>query len=311
MTRQEKYRAFAEQAPDLPLFLQPWFLDAVCAGGSWDASLVEKGGRIVAALPWFLKRKFGLSYISMPPLCKFLGPYLLPEFRNLNDETRFYTILLDQIPSKLAAFRQDFNYEVTNWLPFYWKGFRQTTRYSYVITLDAPEADIFQRISKNYRQKIRAAQQKLRVHHERPAHELLRLLNLSFARQGLAAPLSTEFFESYHQALEKQGKCRLFFAEDDSGNIHSAAMLAWDARSAYLTLSGDNPQLRQSGSALLLKWEAIRYAKNELRLPAFDFEGSMIQRIEIGRRDFGAQQKPYFRIQKEWNWGWKLAYAFE
>lgn len=128
MTRQEKYRAFADRIPDLPLFLQPWFLDAVCAGGVWDACMVEKGGRIVAALPYFLKRKFGISYIAMPQLCKFLGPYLLPEFRNLNDETRLYTALIDQLPQRLAAFQQDFNYGVSNWLPFYWRGFRQTTR---------------------------------------------------------------------------------------------------------------------------------------------------------------------------------------
>lgn len=310
MSQQEKYRVFAEQAPDLPLFLQPWFLDAVCEGGRWDACVAEKSGKPVAVLPYFLKRKFGASYIAMPQLCKFLGPYLLPEYRNLNDETRLYAVLLEQLPSQLAAFQQDFNYQVVNWLPFYWRGFRQTTRYSYVIPLGLPEADIFQKISKNYRQKIRTAQQSLRLRHDLPASELLRLINLSFARQGLAAPLRADFFETYYQALESRGKCRLFFAEDARGQIHSAALLAWDAQTAYLTLSGDDPHLRQSGSALFLKWEAVCFAKNELQLDIFDFEGSMIERIEIGRRDFGAQQKSYFRLQKEWSWLWKTGKLF-
>jgi hypothetical protein len=71
-------------------------------------------------------------------------------------------------------------------------------------------------------------------------------------------------------------------------------------------MSGDDPQLRSSGSALLLKWTAVMYAKKTLNLHTFDFEGSMIRAIEAGRRDFGARQIPYFRIRKEWSVIWKI-----
>lgn len=306
MTNQEAYRSFAATAPDLPLFLQPWYLDAVCTGGIWDAVLLEKGGRTVAVLPYFLKQKLFWRHVAMPQLCKFLGPYLLPEFRTLNDETRLYEALLAQLPKNLAAFQQDLNYSVTNWLPFYWRGFRQTTRYSYILPLEEPESAIFNRISKNYRQKIRSATEQLRLKLDGPLSELQRLIDLSFARQGLGAPLSPAFFEQFYEVLKAHHCCQLFFAVDPAtGATHSAAMLAWDNTSAYYLVSGDDPALRASGSALLLKWEAIRYAKNTLNLPVFDFEGSMIRAIESGRRDFGAQQKQYFRVQREWSVLWK------
>jgi hypothetical protein len=308
MTNQAVYRSFAAGAPDLPLFLEPWYLDAVCAEGVWDVALVEKEGRIVAAWPYFLKKKWCWVYVAMPRLCKFLGPYLLPEYRNLNGETRLYEALMVQFPTGLAAFQQDLNYSVANWLPMYWRGFRQTTRYSYTLSLASSEVSIFENISRNYRQKIRAAEAKLVVVSDRPVSELLRLVVLSFARQGLPAPLTSDFFTRLYEVLESRGCCRLFFAVDPtSGAVHSGALLAWDSGSAYYLVSGDDPVLRASGSALLLKWEAIRYAKNVLKAPVFDFEGSMIRAIETGRRDFGAQQKPYFRVQCEWSpvWRWR------
>lgn len=307
MTNQESYRQFATIAPDMPLFLQPWYLDAVCQDGVWDAVLVEKGGKTVAAFPFFLKKKLIWRYVAMPQLCKFMGPYLLPEYRNLKDETRLYEALLEQMPKGLAAFEQDTNYALTNWLPFFWRGFRQSTRYSYTLHLNQPEEALFNNISKSYRNKIRAAREHLSIRSDLPLNELLRLMGLSFARQGLELPISPPFFQHVHNTLDSHNCCRLFFAIDpETGDVHSAAMLAWDSQSAYYLASGDDPDLRSSGSALLLKWEAICYAKNILQVPVFDFEGSMIRAIEIGRRDFGAQQQPYFRLQKEWSWLWRV-----
>lgn len=306
MSTRERYRQFAATAPDLPLFMQPWYLDAVCQGGVWDAALCEKDGRAVAVLPFFLKKKWGWQYVVMPPLGKFHGPYLLPEYRDLANEHRLYADLIAQLPQGLAAFSQDFHYQVTNWLPFYWKGYRQTTRYSYVLDLSASEEALHRRIDKSYRQKIVKAQNQVTVTADRPIGELYGLLQKSFDRQELGAPYSFHFLQHLYEKLSSHEACRLFFAVDSaSGALHSAALLAWDTQTAYYLVSGDDPALRASGAAVLLKWEAILFVKNTLRLPVFDFEGSMIQALERGRRDFGARQRPYFRVEKEWSPVWK------
>lgn len=306
MQHREQYQDFAAQAPDLPLFLQPWYLDAVCEGGSWHAAMVQKNGRTVAVLPYFLKQKLGWRYVTMPQLCKQMGPYLLPEFRELKWEMRLYEELIAQLPPNLAAFEQNFNYQVGNWLPFYWKGFKQTTLYSYVLPLEVSEELIFKNIEKNYRQKIRAAEARLRVREDLPLGELQRLVGMSFERQGLEPPVSFHFLQKLYDALLEHQAGRLFFASDpETGQLHSAALLVWDNTSAYYLMSGDDPALRASGAAVLLKWAAIRYVKNVLGLPLFDFEGSMMRGVEQGRRDFGAQQRPYFRVRHEWSKLWK------
>lgn len=302
----DAYRSFAAHAPDLPLFMQPWYLDAVCKGGSWDAAMVQKAGRTVAVFPYFLKQKLGQRYVAMPQLCKQMGPYLLPEYRALKWEMRLYKELLEQLPPGLAAFEQNFNYGVANWLPFYWEGFQQTTFYSYQLLLNESEEWIFNNIQKNYRQKIRAAEARLAVRHDLPLAELHRLVGLSFERQGLRQPLDFSFLEGLYTKFCEHGCGKLFFAIDPTtSQVHSAALLAWDRNTAYYLMSGDDPALRSSGAAVLLRWAAIRYSKNVAGVSVFDFEGSMIQGIEQGRRDFGAQQKPYFRVHREWSALWK------
>ena len=175
-----------------------------------------------------------------------------------------------------------------------------------MLPLGASEALIFKNIQKNYRQKIRAAEAQLNIRHDLPLTELHRLVGSSFERQGLEPPIDFSFLQNLYNTLAEQGCCKLFFATDPTTNaVHSAALMVWDRSSSYYLMSGDDPDFRASGAAVLLKWAAIQYTKNVLNLPVFDFEGSMIRGVEQGRRDFGAQQQPYFRVRREWSVLWK------
>lgn len=287
--------------------MQPWYLDAVCSGAEWDVALVQKNGRTVAAWPWFLKKKWGFRHVSMPVLGRWMGPYLLPEYRATQHETAILEDLLKQFPP-IAAFDQDFNYSALNWLPFYWQGFRQTTRYSYQLDLADIEA-VWHNLAADYRnQKIPKARQAVEVKTGDDLAEFYRLHNLSYARQGLKPPFSFSFLQKLDAALAEHQSRAVFFAADlQSGAIHSAAYLIWDRQRAYLLMAGDDPARRQSGAGILLTWEMIRYTREVLGLPVFDFAGSMIKSVERVRRQFGARQQPYFRVQKEWNFPAKWA----
>ena len=160
------YDRFCAAPPaDFPLFMQPWYLDAVCTGGRWDAAVVEKDGHVIAVWPYFLKKKAGMTYVAMPPLARMMGPYLLPEYRNPRHEPRLLEALLDQLP-QLSAFEQDLNYTATNWLPMYWRGFRQTTRYTYQIDLSDMDR-VWKSVGADYRnQKIPRALERVKVRYD-------------------------------------------------------------------------------------------------------------------------------------------------
>lgn len=290
------YATFCQSLPDCPVFAYPWYLDGVVAPDDWQVVLVEEKGQVIAALPYFRKRRWGFSYVTMPVFTKFMGPLLANDHRTLPEQHRLYRALIGQLPP-LAGFDQQFSPAVTNWLPFRWAGYRQTTQYTYQIKL-REQPDWQSRINRNMRRNIRKADARLRLRTDLDLATFYEINRQSFARQQLAIPYSFAQLQAHDKALARQQARQLFFAEDEQGRIHSAAYLIWDRERAYYHLSGDDPDLRGSGSGIWLIAQAIQYTQEVLQLPYFDFEGSMLPPVEAIRRQFGAEQLPYFRVWK-------------
>ena len=70
----------------------------------------------------------------------------------------------------------------------------------------------------------------------------------------------------------------------------------WDENSAYYLMGGGDPDLRNSGAASLVLWEAIKHASTVTG--KFDFEGSMNESIERFFRGFGGRQELAFNVSK-------------
>ena len=296
MTNREDYRAFCREIPDLPVFLQPWYLEAAQEKEQWDAVLVRENGQVVAALPYFLKRQLVFRSVVLPVFVKYLGPVLHPERRTLAHQHRYYAQLIDGLPA-VAAFKQNFHPGVTNWLPFYWAGFRQSLRYTYRLPLPDLE-QVFAGVAANKRREIKKAGDQLRLRHDLPLETFYRVNKMSFDRQGLSIPYSYEHLTRHHRALTEHRSGRPFFAVDDRERVHSVAYLIWDRQRAYFHLAGDDPELRKSFAGFWLTWQCIEYTCRTLQLKEFDFEGSMLPNIEAVRRRFGAHQTPYSFVWK-------------
>jgi len=278
------------------IFEQPWWLNAV-APDVWDAIEISKDNEIVARLPYVVKRKMGLKALAMPPLTQFLGPWLTPSTAKyavqLSQQKELMTSLIEQLPPH-DYFSQSFHYSVTNWLPFYWRGFNQTTRYTYIIeALDDLER-VWAQFKKETRTAIRKAEKQLTVRTDLDIEQFLDINSMSFKRQGLELPYSRDLVRRLDAACTENRSRRMFFAEDAQGRIHAAEYVVWDKNSAYLLMTGADPELRSSNATSLLIWEAIKFAATITRW--FDFEGSIIEPIETHFRSFGGVQKPYSHV---------------
>jgi hypothetical protein len=300
-----EYKKFCEKTPDLPLFFESWWLDIVCGGTeNWTAILGKRGEETIGIWPIFLKKKWGSNFVAMPPLGRFFGPFFSEKIRGQED--RFMKEMIEKLP-KLAAFEQDFYYSTQNWLPFFWKKFRQTTRYSYKISMINGLETAFQNIDADYRNnKIRKAEKIVSLRTNLSLADFWRVHEKSFERAGEKLAFDFLLLEKLDAALEKNGRRQLFFAVDSDENIHSVAYLIWDKRAAYLLLAGDDPQFRASGAGIWLIWQILQFTYNTLNIKELDFLGSMIQPIARVRRQFGATPQPYFRVQKEWSIFWKI-----
>ena len=64
------------------------------------------------------------------------------------------------------------------------------------------------------------------------------------------------------------------------GEPLGAVWIAWDDKRAYYLLGGYDHSAKSSNAVALAMWRAIQFTATDLKLPEFDFEGSMIPAVE-------------------------------
>ena len=85
------YRLYSKRNVKLPLFHQPWWLDALASanGSSWDVALSRSNdGNIIAAWPYFRGLKLGMNISLSPVLGSYLGIWIDYPEENWKEETR-------------------------------------------------------------------------------------------------------------------------------------------------------------------------------------------------------------------------------
>lgn len=294
------HKEFCKKNEGLPLFLQDWWLDAVC-GENWGAATAEKGGEIIATLPYYLANRHGFRVITMPKLTQSMGPWIrYPEGQKrttrLAYEKGVFGDLVDALPPH-AMFNQTFHYTLGNWLPFHWKGFKETTRYTYVFRDLSAVDEVYAGIQKNIRTEIRDAEADgIIVQETDDLDELYRVCSLIFGNRELSTPFPIDLLRRIDAEASKRGCRRILLAKDAKGVSHAAVYMVWDDNTAHYILGGSDPTHRDSGAPSLALWRAIEEASRLGR--AFNFEGSMIESIEQYFRGFGGEPIPYFHITK-------------
>lgn len=280
------------------VFEQPWWLDAV-APGRWYEARVVRGGELAARMPFVVGPGRLFTSIVMPPLTQALGPWLRPssaKYHNqLAEQKELMEELIVQLP-RVDSFYHHLSPRITNWLPFHWAGFRQTTRYTYRIPnlsdLDAVWVDL----RENIRREIRKARKLVAVRDDLSLERFIQVNRMTFERQGMELPYDPELVRRVDSACAARGVRRMLVAEDSSGRIHAAVYIVWDSDLAYYILGGADPELRTSGAHSLLMWEAIQFASTVTR--GFDFKGTMLESIERFFRAFGARQVPFHQLTR-------------
>lgn len=296
----ELYDNFVESSPQGSLFHKSWWLEAA-AQRNYKILTVKRNGEISAAWPITFKKAAGLNMIIMPQLTPKNGIMFAPSQKmkysdQISDEMDLISELIKMLP-KHSLFYQRFSYEFTDWLPFYWSGFSQTTRYSYVIEDLSDLGKVWDNIRYNTKRKINMAQKHgIKIVTDLSLDKLLDLNEMTYKRQKLAVPYSREYVYRIDEACRERNAGKMFFAVDGDGRIHAAVYIIYDRKSAYYLIGGGDPSINNCGAQFLALWEAIKFAATVSG--SFDFEGSMHKNIESVFRGYGGIQKSYMEITK-------------
>ena len=300
MDNKDLYTDFCRKEKNLPLFYQPWWLDTVCSEGAWDVLVFIKKKQVVGVYPFYKKKKFKFfGLISMPPYTPFLGPYLkypenLKSFEKINFEKEAYSYFIDALP-EFDFFLQYFNYEFSNWLPFYWKKFDQTTYYSYIIE----NIDDIDKVKSNFHPnkqfEIKKAADVVKVKFDLFPEDFYSFHKRTLEKQNQKISYTFEFFKNLFNVASINNSGRIIYACDDE-KIYSALFFIWDKQSGYNLITANDPDLRKTGTLSLLILQAITWLSDKTKM--YDLEGSMNQNYEFSYRQFGGRQQQYFRLIK-------------
>lgn len=298
-TRKAQYNTLIEQGKIKSLFLQPWWLDAT---GHWDVSLAFRNNQIIGAMPYAVKKKWGITHFGMPTLTHHISIWMekpndISDHKWLTREKQIIWSLIDDLPPH-GFFSMVFaENSFDNWLPFHWKGFHQEMRYTFVID-QADEVTIDLQINRNLKRNIRQASQDVKIERAVDPQLFYTLCKNTYQRQKMAMPYSYDIFSKIDNAIFSHDAGIKLGAYNSENKLIAVAYLLWDNDTAYYFLAGDDESGRNSGASILLCREALRIAFEEKKVKTFDFCGSMLEPITEIRRQFGARTVPLMKIVK-------------
>lgn len=315
MDNKEQYKKLCEEDKSIPLFAQYWWMDAVCPTEQWNILLAREQGIITGALPYHFREKYGFCCIIQPQLTQYNSVWINPRDRDSNpagssDEKKIFKELIDQLEQlKLSFYQQCFHHNFTNWLPFYWRGFKQTTRYTYVIENIKNPDEVYNNFSPAKKRQIKKCRDILVTDRNMTAKEFYAHHKKSLEGHGAVIEYSYDLFACVFEAAQAREAGQIFSVKDAEGNIHACLFAVWDKHSAYNLLYSIDPRYASSGASTLIVWEAIKYLSD--KTGCFDFEGSMIESVENSYRQFGTTRISYSLIEKYYSTLFKALFALK
>lgn len=302
----EKYREFCERVY-VPIYSQPWWMDAICGAENWDVWIYEQEGTMMAAMPFYMENRNGYHYITKAPLTQNNGiifnyPPHIKEGSKESFEEKIIDACCEFISSmKVDVYEQQYQTTFTNWTPFFWNGYTAIQRYTY--KFDLPEIlkkdYLWNNMDHKKRARIKKGNKNCEIHEGMECGKFYEQVGKIYEKQGLTTPFSYELWERLYQAVMEHGSGHIIYASGEDGTVYSCKFIVWDDRNMYALISGGDVKYQNLETKSALDWYAIQDAgKRGLN---YDFEGSMIKRIAKAYREFGAVPHPYFRIRKVFN----------
>lgn len=297
-TAPRSYGELVERSPQGSVFVSPWWLDAV-APGRWRAHALEHDGAVVAAWPTVVRRSRLGEVHEGAPLTPYLGPLLTggEGVHRRSREIEQVELLVERL-GRFAYLEARCNPAFDYWTPLHWHGFSQTTRYTWRLRGPLDAEAVFAGARENVRREIRKAQRRAVRVEEGSLEEYLCLHEMGSAAGGRAeeARRNVPLLGRIDAAAAPRGARTILVARDGEERVHSAGYFVHDARWTYYLLGATDPELRTSGAASLVMWEAISRAS--ARGAGFDFEGSMLRPVERFMRAWGGVPAPVSVVRK-------------
>ncbi len=317
LTPKEQYSQWCLQQPAMPVFMHPWWMDAVCAGKQWDVMLYKnpRTDVILAALPYLIRKRYGMRYIIMPQMTQIGGVWFDHTLCN-NDgsvwdketEEQIYNYFNQQLQNlKLDYYYQQYPLNSVAPQGMRKQGFTVKERVTYRLE-DLTDLDAV--IEKFSRNKKRQLQKALSLHAEKglTAEEFYRWHEQCLKEKNKKISYSREFLLVLERKSKRQNQSEIIGIYNADNELYAAAYVVWDNIAMHYLIAAQDEKHEKSGAMALLVLECIKLARE--KKVVFDFEGSMIQGVAAHFKQFGAMPATYYSVQRYYHWWMRIPLFF-
>ncbi|XZF13634.1 GNAT family N-acetyltransferase [Chitinophagaceae bacterium MMS25-I14] len=307
MTQKQLYKAICAHKSDLPVFLQYWWLDAVCE--EWDVVIAMKGQAVVGVWPYTLQQRLRIDMLRNPQLTPYLGPHIffpddIKDTNRDNFEHEVIAQLMEQLPDPDV------------WLLAIQPGIKQagifrdylltaTVQQTFIIDLAAEESELFANMREPLRRNIRAAEKEITiVNDSRYLSDLYHFQRVTLEDKGKAQHNIYEEMQQLYNVCRKH-ECTALWCALKDGVVQAIVWNVWDSERSYYFMGAKDPAGDNYKAMSLLLWHAIKEARNRGNR-YFDLEGSMDPGVERFFRGFGGKRELYMVLRKNKSVLWRL-----
>ena len=317
MPDKQKYALWIAEQPNVPIFLQSWWMDAVSIGKHWEvkvwetqpkmqccpgaqaSSPAEDNGEVIAAMPYLLRQRLGMRFVVMPQMTQLAGAWLVS---NANPET-----IADAIDRHIRSLHLSYYYQqfpINSPIPplLANRGYIVSPRVTYRIEDCSDVEKIIAGYNRNKQRQLKKSAAFTLQQDNISPHEFYRFHQSALVAQGKVISYSEPFLRQLLDAVlqHHQGTVlTLYDNQSPAQTMIAVALYVWDADAVHYLIAAQRPDYQHQGLMARLVTEGIRLAHQ--RHLAFDFEGSMIPGVAKHFAQFGATPATYYSVERYFN----------
>jgi len=304
----DKYSQLVNNSSGVPVFFNPWWLDAVCGDGGWDAFIFEQQGLPTAICPLPIERKVIWTFSRMPIFTPRLGIWLLNKEAYDADKNEValrqaINSLHDKIDS-FSWFEQAFIYRVSDTQILSQAGFEYFEKSTFIFENIANPQKIFNGFDRSKKRNLNKASGIYQVKRGMLPEDFYSLYKSNLEKENKKIGFTMDEVQPVLEAAKAHGAGEVFYAITQKGAVEAATFVLWDDKSAYYLLLTASPLAKSNGVVALLIKELIEFFSE--KVTQFDFCGSVIQGVAENNRRFGASKLNYYQVYQVKNTFLKL-----
>jgi len=281
-----------------PIFMESWWMDAVCAGKHWE--------EILPNMPCLIRNKWWMQWICMPQQTQIGGMWLDEKTCTIEKAHE----LAKKIDAKLREMKLDYYYQqypIGSPLPAELRqlGYRVRERVTYQLQ-DLSDLDkVIDGFSRNKKRQLQKALS-LHVDMSLSAEEFYEFHQTCLRQQHKTISYSREFFLVLNRKAQREKAAQIVAIRNADNELVAAGYVVWDKTTMHYLMAAQDSRFGDSGAMSLLVLECIKLARE--KGVVFDFEGSMIRGVAMHFKQFGAVPVVYYSVEKYFTWLFAVPY---